>query len=274
MDGRKRFASPGFTDTGSLNMNETSWTADELITIVGARQFRDRTTSFVGVGLPSMAACLARQLFTPDMVLIYESGAIGAKPTVAPLSIADCELAETADCMVSVPELFSYWLQGGRIQMALLGAGQIDRFGNLNSTVIGDYDHPKVRLPGAGGAPEIASFAGEVVVLLRQSPKAFVSKVDFVSTATGRRKNLKAVVTDLGVLVPDPETGELVLTARHPGVSSEQIRQATGWPLRFAPQVLETPPPMPFELAALRDLDARTKQAHEAEPLIIRPTAA
>src|SRR5262245_64296620 len=162
-----------------------NYTSEEMMTIAAARKFLDRTVCFVGVGLPSVAACVARELHAPNMTLVYESGAIGAKPTKAPLSIADLELAETADFIVSVPEIFGYWLQGGRIDMGFLGAAQIDRFANLNSTVIGDYFSPKVRLPGAGGAPQIAENAREIVVIVRQNPKAFVSRVDFVSTVAG-----------------------------------------------------------------------------------------
>jgi glutaconate CoA-transferase subunit B len=197
------------------------------------------------------------------MVLVYESGAIGAKPTVAPLSIADSELAETADFLVSVPEIFSYWLRGGRIKMAVLGTAQIDRFGNLNTTVVGDYKRPKVRLPGAGGAPEIASSAGEIVVIVRHTPKAFVSKIDFATTVA-RRMNLRAVITDLGVLKPDSSSGELVLVSQHPNNSIEQIQAATGWPLQVATSVETTFAPTDAELATLREIEERTRLAHAA----------
>src|SRR5512132_4325387 len=158
--------------------------ADDIITVVAARALRDRAVCFVGIGLPSLAANLARRLHAPDIVLVYESGAIGAKPTTPPLSIGDGELAETADAVVSVPEMFAYWLQAGRIDVGFLGAAQIDRHGNLNSTVIGDYDRPKVRLPGGGGAPEIATCVADVFVMLRQTPRAFVEQLDF-KTSTG-----------------------------------------------------------------------------------------
>jgi glutaconate CoA-transferase subunit B len=239
------------------------WTPEEMMTIAAARQFRNAATCFVGVGSPSVAACLARSLHAPDMVLVYESGTIGAKPTVAPLSIADSELADTADFLVSVPEIFSYWLRGGRIKMAVLGTAQIDRLGNLNTTVVGDYRRPKVRLPGAGGAPEIASSAGEVVIVVRHTAKAFVSRVDFATTAA-RRMNLRAVITDMGVLEPHPETGELVLIARHPSTSLDQIRAATGWPLQISDRVMETPAPTASELKTLRYIEERTRQAHTA----------
>jgi glutaconate CoA-transferase subunit B len=241
-------------------MSESKWTPEEIMTIVAARQFRNKATCFVGVGQPSVAACVARSLEAPDVVLIYESGTIGAKPTVPPLSIADCELAETADVMVGMPELFSYWIQGGRIDMAFLGTAQIDRFGNLNTTVIGNYAKPKIRLPGGGGAPEIASSSKEIVVIVRHSPKAFVEQVDFITTV-GRGRNIKAVITDLGILRPDSQTGELMLVSRHPGVSIEDIRKATGWRLRVADSVPETPAPDRAELTTLRDFESRGLKA-------------
>jgi glutaconate CoA-transferase subunit B len=184
-------------------------------------------------------------------VLIYESGTIGAKPQHLPLSIGDGELAETADAVVSVPEIFAYWLQAGRIDVGFLGAAQIDRFGNLNSTVIGDYEQPQVRLPGGGGAPEIATSCRETLVMLRQSPRTFVERVDFLTT---RGDGVTAVVTDLGVLEPDPETGELTLTSIHPGVSREDALAATGWELRVAEDLEVGEPPSATELAALRAL--------------------
>src|SRR5438552_11828136 len=164
----------------------SDWTQDEMMAIAAARRLHDGTVCFVGIGLPSIAANLARATSAPGCVLIYESGTIGAKPYELPLSIGDGELAETADAVVSVPEMFAYWLQGGRIDVGFLGAAQIDRFGNLNSTVIGDYDAPTVRLPGGGGAPEIASSVREVFVMLRQSPRAFVERLDFLSSRGDR----------------------------------------------------------------------------------------
>src|ERR687895_256461 len=162
-----------------------AYAADEMMAVAAARRLRSGTVCFVGIGLPSQAANLARTTHAPDCVLIYESGTIGAKPTRLPLSIGDGELAETADAVVSVPEIFSYWLQGGRIDVGFLGAAQIDAHGNLNSTVIGDYARPKVRLPGAGGAPEIAAWCRETFVMLRQTPRAFVEQLDFL-TSVGR----------------------------------------------------------------------------------------
>jgi glutaconate CoA-transferase subunit B len=229
----------------------TEYTPEEMMTIAAARKFRDGATCFVGVGLPSVAACLARELHAPNTTLIYESGAIGSRPTVPPLSIADLELAETADFIVAIPEIFGYWLQGGRIEMGFLGAAQIDRFANLNSTVIGgDYKSPKVRLPGAGGAPQIAAHAREIVVIVRQTARAFVSRVDFLTTAANSRTT---VVTDLGILETHQPTGELILTAKHPGVSVDQIRKATGWALEIASDFRETPAPTEEELHALRE---------------------
>src|SRR3954463_2262940 len=219
---------------------------DDLMTVSAARQLTDRTVCFVGIGLPSTAANLARLTHAPRTVLVYESGTIGSKPTTLPLSIGDGELASTADAVVPVPEIFAYWLQGGRIDVGFLGAAQIDRLGNLNSTVIGDYDHPKVRLPGGGGAPEIAAMAKKVIVMLRQSRRSFVGRLDFRSSvgygdAPGDRKRLgmtgpgpTVVITDLGVLRPDPESRELTLTQIHPGASIEGAREQTGWPLRVS----------------------------------------
>jgi glutaconate CoA-transferase subunit B len=228
-----------------------SFTADDVMAVEAARRLRDGTVCFVGIGLPSLAANLARATHAPGCVLIYESGTIGAKPTRLPLSIGDGELAETADAVVSVPEMFGYWLQGGRIDVGFLGAAQIDRHGNLNSTVIGDYERPKVRLPGAGGAPEIARSCREVFVMLRQTPRAFVERLDFLSSVGER---VSAVVTDLGVLEPDAETRELTLTQLHPGVGVDDARSATGWKLRVADDLRETAPPGERELAALRAL--------------------
>jgi glutaconate CoA-transferase subunit B len=225
-----------------------------MMAVEAARRLRDGSVCFVGIGLPSLACNLARATHAPNTVLVYESGTIGAKPDVLPLSIGDGELAETADLVVSVPEMFAYWLQGGRIDVGFLGAAQIDRHANLNSTVIGSYDAPKVRLPGAGGAPEIATAAGEVFVMLRQSRRAFVERLDF-RTSVGDR--VTVVVTDLGILEPRGEGRELTLTHVHPGVTVEQARAATDWELRLAEDVVETRPPTDRELAALRSL--RTK---------------
>jgi len=225
-----------------------------MMAVEAARRLGDGDVCFVGIGLPSLAANLARATQAPRCVLIYESGTIGAKPVELPLSIGDGELAETADAVVSVPEMFAYWLQGGHIDVGFLSAAQIDRWGNLNSTVIGDYSAPKVRLPGGGGAPEIATSAQKVFVMLRHTRRAFVERLDFL-TSVGDR--VAVVVTDLGILEPDPETRELTLTLLHSGVEVQQVREATGWELRVANDLGETEPPAEEELARLRAL--RTK---------------
>ena len=248
MDGGQRLA------VCSRVSRSSEYTPDEIMTIAAARRFKNRATCFVGVGLPSVAACLARALHAPDIVLVYESGAVGPKPSRPPLSIADGELADTADFVVSVPEMFSYWLQGRRIDMGFLGAAQIDRFGNVNSTVIGDYGSPKVRLPGAGGAPQIARCSGEIVVVLRQTPRSFVAQLDFLTTA--RCQGLTTVISDLGIFEIDPVTAELKLTSCHPAVTVARVREATAWPLETADLVGETPLPTPLELSVLRGLNA------------------
>ena len=230
----------------------TAVSADEMMAVEASRRLQDGTVCFVGIGLPSLAANLARRTHAPGCVLVYESGTIGAKPADLPLSIGDGELADTADAVVSVPEMFAYWLQGGRIDVGFLGAAQIDKHGNLNSTVIGDYDKPDVRLPGGGGAPEIALGVRDVIVLLRQSKRGFVEKLDFV---TSLGDHVRAVVTNLGVL--EPRGGELTLVAVHPGVSVDDVRAATGWELQVADDVHESRLPTAAELTTLRAL--RTK---------------
>ena len=242
---------------------------DEVQTVVAARRLASARTVFIGVGRPSTAAILARAVHNPALVLIYESGTIGAKPFHIPLSIGDGELSETADAVVGVPEMFNYWIGAGRVEVAFLGAAQVDRYANLNSTVIGDYDHPRTRLPGAGGAPEIASNCGEVIVTVAHSPRTLVPRLDFLTTVghgdgPGARERLglrgrgpTAVITDLGVLEPDPVSAELTLTQLHEGVSVEQAREATGWDLLSVEQPVVTEPPSDAELDALRELLAR-----------------
>jgi glutaconate CoA-transferase subunit B len=228
-----------------------TWTAEEMMSVEAARALAGHTSCFVGIGLPSTAANLARRVHAPDLVLIYESGAIGAHPRRLPLSIGDGELAETADAVVSVPEVFNYWLQPGRVDVGFLSAAQLDRYANINTTLIGpDYRHPKVRLPGAGGAPEIAAACREVILVVRQNPRIFVDRVDFVtSVARGAR-----VITDLGELEPDPTSGELTLTLLHPGVAVDDVRAATGWDLAVTKPIGHTEPPTDAELSALREL--------------------
>jgi glutaconate CoA-transferase subunit B len=242
---------------------------DEVQTVVAARRLASTRTVFIGVGRPSTAAILARMVHNRSLVLIYESGAIGAKPFHIPLSIGDGELSETADAVVAVPEMFNYWIGAGRVDVAFLGAAQVDRYANLNSTVIGDYDAPRTRLPGAGGAPEIAASCGEVVVIAPHSRRTLVERLDFVTTVghgdgPGARGRLglrgrgpTAVITDLGVLEPDPVSCELTLTQLHEGVSVEQAKEATGWELAVAERLAVTEAPSDRELEALRELLAR-----------------
>jgi glutaconate CoA-transferase subunit B len=225
----------------------------EIQTIAAARALRGKRSVFIGVGRPSTAAILARMVHNPELVLFYESGTIGAKPFRVPLSIGDGELAETADAVVSVPEMFNYWIGPGRVQVAFLGAAQVDRRGDLNSTVIGDYDKPKTRLPGAGGAPEIALGCPEVVVIAPHSRRTFVEELDFRTTSGA---HTTAVITDLGVLEPARD-GELTLTTVHPGVTVEQAREETGWDLRVAADVATTEEPTEEERSALQELLAR-----------------
>jgi glutaconate CoA-transferase subunit B len=255
-----------------------TYTTSEMMTVAAARRLKNGSVCFVGIGLPSKAANLARLTSSPDVVLIYESGPIGAKPDVLPLSIGDGELAETADTVVSTSEIFRYWLQGGRVDVGFLGAAQVDRFGNINTTVVGDYHNPKVRLPGAGGAPEIAGSAKEVLIILKQSSRAFVNTLDFM-TSVGHgeggdsRKRLGlpgagpvGIITDLCIMEPEAGTNEFVVTTLHPGVTREQVIAATGWEVRFAENVAVSEEPSEYELSALRDLEARTAAAHGQTP--------
>jgi glutaconate CoA-transferase, subunit B len=254
-------------------MSEPTYTADEMMTVAAARALREGMTCFVGIGLPSAAANLARATHAPGLVLIYESGTIGAKPDRLPLSIGDGILAETADAVIGVPEIFNYWLQPGRIDVGFLGAAQIDKYGNINTTVVGgDYRNPKVRLPGAGGAPEIAASCKEVIVIVRQSPRSFVDTVDFITSVgygdgPGNRERLgltgkgpQKIITDLGILEPDPESLEFTMTGVFAGVTAEVARERTGWDLRVADDPEIIPPPTADELATLRNFQARSKE--------------
>lgn len=265
-------------------MSAADYSRDEIMTVTAARQLRNGAVCFVGIGLPSAACNLARMTHAPDLVLIYESGTVGTRPRVLPLSIGDGELAETATCVVSLPEIFAHYLQRGRVDLGFLGAAQIDRFGNLNSTVIGDYARPRVRLPGAGGAAEIAAHAHEVLVVMKQSPRSFVPQLDFRTSCgylagSGARRasgfpgaGPRAVITDFGVLRPHPQTEELQLSALYPGVSVDAARAATGWPLRVAETLDTVPIPQPAELATLRDLLTRTRHAHARPVRITLPS--
>lgn len=249
-------------------------TADEMMTVAAARALRDGQTVFVGIGLPSRAANLARRLHAPGLVLVYESGTIDTEPDELPLSIGDGVLADAALTVVGVPEIFNYWLQPGRMDVGFLSGAQIDRFGNLNTTVIGDYAEPVTRLPGSGGAPEIAASCREVIVVMRHRRRAFVERVDFVTSVGAgagpadrallglRGAGPTCVITDLGVFEPDPVSRELVLTALQPGVALERVRAETGWTLQIAAQLGAITPPTERELATLRAL--RTVGEHPA----------
>src|SRR5262249_47142129 len=247
---------------------------NEMMTIAAARALRNNDVCFVGIGMPSAASNLAPLTHAPAITLIYESGTIATKPDVLPLSIGDGELCETALTTTTVVEMFRYWLQAGRMTVGFLGGAQIDRFANLNTTVIGDYQKPKVRLPGSGGAPEIASACGEIFIIMSQSKRAFAPRLDFI-TSMGHgeggdhraRLGLKTkgptkLITDLCLFEPDPVSKEMTVTSIHPGVTRDEIAAATGWPVRFAGNLAETPKPTPAELQVLRDLHARTARAH------------
>lgn len=258
-------------------MSAPDYAADEMMVAAAARLLSNDDICFVGIGLPSEACNLARLTHAPDVALIYESGTIATKPSVLPLSIGDGELCDTALTTVSVPEMFRYWLQGGRITVGFLGAAQIDKFGNLNTTVIGEYDRPKTRLPGGGGAPEIASFCGRTFIILRHSSRAFVEKLDFVTSfgygrggGNARKKfgltsaGPSHLITDLCVMAPDEKTKELKVVSLHPGVTREQVSDSTGWTVKFAAPPAQTPPPTGEELQALRTLRDRTRRAHSS----------
>lgn len=250
------------------------YTAAEMMTVAAARALNNSDVCFVGIGMPSAACNLARLTHAPGITLIYESGTIATRPNVLPLSIGDGELCETALTTVSVPEMFRYWLQGGRISVGFLGGAQIDRFANLNTTVVGPYDKPKVRLPGGGGAPEIAALCGEIFITMSQSKRSFVEKLDFI-TSLGHgeggdhrarlgieTKGPTKLISDLAIFEPDPATKEMTVVSIHPGATRAQIQDNTGWPVRYAGEVAETPPPTALELEVLRDLHARTARAH------------
>lgn len=251
-----------------------TYTPEEMMTVAAARALRNEDVCFVGIGLPSAACNLARLTHAPKITLIYESGTIGTKPNVLPLSIGDGELCETALTTVSIPEVFRYWLQGGRVSVGFLSGAQVDCFGNLNTTVIGRYRRPNVRLPGSGGAPEIAASCGQIFIVMRQSRRSFVAKLDFLtSLGHGRSGNgretlgLKTkgptlLITDLCIMRPDPKTKEFVVISLHPGMPRERVRENTGWAVKFAERTEESSPPTQLELEALRELMARTARAH------------
>lgn len=258
----------------SENPNGQGFTPNEMMTIAASRALKSSDVCFVGIGAPSAACNVARLMHAPDITLIYESGTIGTAPDVLPLSIGDGELCETAVTTVSVPEMFRYWLQGGRITIGFLGAAQLDRFGNINTTVIGDYDHPKTRLPGGGGAPEIATSAQEIYITMAQSKRGMVDKIDFFTSfghGTGGSDRQKLgidtkgptlLITDLAIWKPDPETKEFTVVSLHPGATREKVQETCGWTVKFADRLEETPAPTELELKTLRDLKARTDAAH------------
>ncbi|UIJ70974.1 CoA-transferase subunit beta [Aurantimonas sp. HBX-1] len=250
------------------------FTPDEMMTIAAARALSNDDVCFVGIGAPSAACNVARLTHAPDITLIYESGTIGTAPIILPLSIGDGELCETALTTVAVPEMFRYWLQGGRVTVGFLGAAQLDPFGNINTTVIGDYAHPKTRLPGGGGAPEIASSCGEVFITMKQSKRGMVKEIDFFTSfghgkgGTDRQdlgittKGPTLLVTDLAVWRPHPQTKAFEVASIHPGATREAIEVSCGWDVVYAEGVEETAPPTALELTTLRDLNARTAAAH------------
>ena len=266
-----------------MTAHALAYTSDEMMTVAAARRLTNGAVCFVGIGLPSAACNLARLTHAPDLVLIYESGTVGTRPTVLPLSIGDGELAETARSVIPLPEIFTHYLQRGRVDVGFLGGAQIDRFGNLNSTVIGPYDAPTVRLPGAGGAPEIAMHVKKLLIVMKQSARTFVESLAFRTTAgflDGGDARARAgfsgagplaVITDLGEMTPDPDTHELVLSAVFDGVTVDDVRAACGWPLRVAGTVAHIAPPTGAELQTLRDLQQRTREAHAQRVRITLP---
>jgi glutaconate CoA-transferase subunit B len=252
----------------------SEWTRDEMMTVAAARRLWNGCVCFVGIGLPSAACNLARLTHAPDIVLIYESGTLGTRPDVLPLSIGDGELADTAACVIPLPEVCAYFLQAGRVDVGFLGAAQVDRYGNLNSTVIGPYEAPTTRLPGAGGATEIAAHARQTFVMLKATPRSLVARLDFRTSAgfldghgarartSMRGAGPQALITDFGVLAPEPASDELVLTSLFPDATLDEARAAVGWPLRAAAAVETVAAPTALELDTLRSLHARTCEAH------------
>ena len=245
-------------------MSQTSaCTSSELLTINAARLLRDGDVVFVGVGLPNLACNLARRTHAPNLLMIYEAGVIGAQPRRLPLSIGDPTLVSGALAVCSMYDIFAFYLQRGNVDVGFLGGAQIDRFGNINATVIGDYQRPKVRLPGSGGSMEISAWATRCYILTPHQKRRFPEKVDFRTSAgflNGwaereaaqlRGDGPQAIVTDLGILEPD-ENGELVLTALHPGATVEQARLNTGWELKCADTLRFTQEPSEEELQILR----------------------
>jgi glutaconate CoA-transferase, subunit B len=242
------------------------YTPAEMMTAVAARELSDGEVVFVGIGLPNLACNLARATHAPNLVLIYESGAVGAVPERLPVSIGDPALVTGSLMVCSMADVFQLLLQNGRIEVGFLGGAQIDRYGNINTTVVGPYDHPTVRLPGSGGAAEIAIHARRTLVVTRLDRRAFPETVDFVTSpghcVKGRRRRELGmpgagptrVVTDKAILEADPESGELILASLYPGVEAVEVEQRVGWQLRHRPQLSETSPPTQHELSLLRDV--------------------
>ncbi len=254
---------------------DLNFTSDEMMTISAARALGNDDICFVGIGAPSAACNVARLTHAPNITLIYESGTIGTAPDVLPLSIGDGELCDTAVTTVSVPEMFRYWLQGGRVSVGFLGAAQMDKYGNINTTVIGEYGNPSTRLPGGGGAPEIASSCGEIFITMKQSLRGMVEAIDFF-TSFGhggggnsreklgiKTKGPTLLVTDLAVWRSDPVTREFTVRSLHPGVTRDMVQDTCGWKVTFSDGLETTDAPTELELSTLRDLQARTKAAHE-----------
>jgi glutaconate CoA-transferase subunit B len=245
-------------------MSEITYSSAELMIINAARLLRDGDVVFVGVGQPNLACNLAKRTHAPNLVMIYEAGVIGAEPARLPLSIGDPTLVSGSLSVVSMYDIFANYLQRGNVDVGFMGGAQIDRYGNINATVIGDYAHPKVRLPGSGGSQEIAAWANRCYIMTPHQKRRFPEKVDFMTSAgflRGRSERLEtgvrgggmiAVVTDIGILEPD-ETGEMVLTALHAGKTSEEARANTGWDLKLAPQLRTTDPITENELRILRE---------------------
>ncbi len=243
----------------------TDYTASEMMIAVAARPLREARTVFVGVGLPNIACNLARRTGNPDLALIYESGVFGAQPARLPLSIGDPTLVSGATAVMPMADLFMFYLQGGLVDVALLGAAQIDRFGNLNSTVIGDYAAPKVRLPGSGGACEIAINAGQVLIITRLNKRTFVENVDFLTSPgylSGRAQREafgipgggpQQVITDRCLFDFDPVTGEMRIAGLYPGVTIEEVKANVGWDVAVSPALVEVPPPSEEDLRLMRE---------------------
>ncbi len=244
-------------------MSERNYSAAELMIINAARLLRDGDVVFVGVGQPNLACNLAKRTHAPNLVMIYEAGVIGAEPARLPLSIGDPTLVSGALSVVSMYDIFALYLQRGNVDVGFMGGAQIDKYGNINATVIGDYAHPKVRLPGSGGSQEIAAWANRCYIMTPHQKRRFPERVDFLTSAgflSGRSerqrlglrgKGIEAVVTDIGILEPNEE-GELILTALHPGRTVEEAQANTGWDLKVAPVLHYTEPPTERELYILR----------------------